>query len=80
MTLEIISPEGLLFKGEVSEVAFPGTSGAFEILQDHAPFISSLKAGVIRFKAGGEQKEQAIKGGLVEVKENHLSVCVESSK
>ncbi len=78
MKLEILSPEQTLYKGDVDVVTLPGTLGRFTILQDHAPMISSLKEGIIRIKPyEGEEVELSIKGGLVEVKRNQVSVCVE---
>ena len=50
MTVEILSPEALLFKGEATAVNVPGVKGAFVILDHHAPIISMLTAGeVTRF-------------------------------
>ena len=48
MKLEIITPEKELFAGEVSSVKFPGTNGGFEILNNHAPIISTLSKGEIK--------------------------------
>ena len=48
MILEIITPEKQIFNGEVTSVKFPGTNGEFEILNNHAPIISTLEKGEIR--------------------------------
>lgn len=48
MYLEIVSPEATLFSGEVTSVAVPGVNGEFEMLKDHAPIVSLLKAGNIK--------------------------------
>lgn len=77
MTLEIISPKGLLFKGEINAITFPGSAGSFDVLPHHAPLISALKKGTILFESKGEKKEQAIESGFVEVMDDHVSVCVE---
>ena len=45
MYLEIISPEATLFSGEVLSVSVPGLNGYFQILNNHAPIVSSLKKG-----------------------------------
>ena len=45
MYLEIISPEATLFTGEVDSVSVPGISGNFQMLNNHAPIVSSLKKG-----------------------------------
>ena len=51
MILEIVSPESVLFKGEVSSVSLPGVDGAFQILNNHAPIVSILKKGTISINA-----------------------------
>ena len=48
MYLEIVTPEATLFKGEVDSVAVPGVLGEFEMLKDHAPIVSLLKAGHVK--------------------------------
>ena len=48
MFLEIITAEKKAFEGEVKSVKFPGISGGFEILNNHAPIISALTKGDIR--------------------------------
>ena len=47
MLLDIITPEKLLFEGEIKSVKLPGTNGEFEILNKHAPIISTLSKGEI---------------------------------
>lgn len=78
LTLKIISPEKIVFTGEVESVTVPGTLGEFEILDNHAPIISSLEAGTVTYlPVGGEKMLQAIKGGFVEVQKNDIGLCVE---
>jgi F-type H+-transporting ATPase subunit epsilon len=48
MRLEVITPEFNVFSGEVSAVLLPGIDGLFQILNNHAPIISALKAGSIK--------------------------------
>ena len=48
MEIEIITTEKELFKGEASSVKLPGTDGGFEILNNHAPIISTLRKGEIK--------------------------------
>ena len=78
MNLEIITPEKKLYTGEVNMVQLPGTKGSFEILNNHAPIISTLEKGVIRVK----DKESKvlnfeIQGGVIEAKENNIIVLAE---
>lgn len=78
LKLKIVSPERIEYEGDVECVKVPGTAGSFEILNDHAPIISSLDKGVVEYTASGGQKENlAILGGFVAVQKNEVSVCVE---
>ncbi|MCD7710364.1 MAG: F0F1 ATP synthase subunit epsilon [Porphyromonadaceae bacterium] len=76
MTLEIISPTGTLFHGEVSRVTLPGTIGSFTVLQDHASLLSTLKAGEISYESDGAVKTVAAEGGFVDVNNNRVVVCL----
>ena len=77
MTLNIISPSQVVFEGEVTSVTLPGEAGRFTVLRDHAALISTLAAGVITYTdAQGAQQENAIKGGIVSVNDNVISVCI----
>ena len=78
MKLEIISPDKLIFTGEVDAVNLPGTAGKFTILPRHAALISSLKAGDITYKIGEESVKLTVDGGFAEVKNDVISVCVEN--
>ena len=49
MKLEIVSPNGILFKGETQSVSLPGMGGSFDVLPHHAPLIAALKKGTIKF-------------------------------
>lgn len=78
MKLEIISPDNQLFSGEVTSVVVPGKEGSFGILDNHAPIISTLKAGKI--KVTDNQKNTQvfeIKGGVVEVSKNNITVLAQ---
>ena len=50
MNLSIVSPEALLFNGEVESVTLPGKSGYFQILNNHAPLVSTLAAGKVKIE------------------------------
>ena len=78
MMLEILSPEQKLFSGEVESVTLPGTLGEFTVLKRHAPLISSLNEGEIKYRLkNGDEQRVAIRNGFVEVLKNHVSVCIE---
>ncbi|MBD5260283.1 MAG: ATP synthase F1 subunit epsilon [Bacteroides sp.] len=77
MTLKIISAEDILFEGEVTSVSLPGTNGRFTVLKNHASLISTLEEGNIVFTtSGGEEQERHVLGGLVDVDNNIVSVCI----
>ena len=76
MILKIISAEQIEFEGEVEQVTLPGTLGSFQILDHHAALISSLVAGTMSFIAGDKTEQREIKGGIVDVKNNIVSVCL----
>ena len=77
LTLRIVSPERIVFTGEVDSVLVPGTVGPFEILNNHAPIISTLVEGKVAYSVKGDTNELHIVGGFVEVKKNLVSLCVE---
>lgn len=78
MILEIITPERTVFSGNVSLVQFPGNSGSFEVLKNHAPLVAALKKGSIKIK-DAENKIQFIEinGGTVQVEDNHILVLAD---
>lgn len=73
--LNIVSPEKELFDGEVSSVKLPGSLGAFTILPEHAPIVSSLTAGMVTYVADKEYTLD-IRGGFIEMSNGVVSVCV----
>ena len=78
LKLIIVSPEKQLYQGDAQSVKVPGRLGEFEILDNHAPIISSLEVGKVVYVTGnGERQECAIVGGFVEVQKNVVSLCVE---
>lgn len=77
LQLTIVSPERLLYEGDVQSVTLPGTLGSFTVLPDHAPIISSLEGGEIKFSVNHEMQSIEIKSGFVEIKDNLISICVE---
>ena len=74
--LKIISPQREILSTEAELIELPGEMGRFEVLKDHAPLISSLAAGKIRYVKGGEQHEIETQPGFVEVRDNVVTVCI----
>lgn len=78
ISLEIISPERTLLKCNVRSAEFPGTLGPFMVLCDHAPLISSLEKGLIRYTCeDGSRQDIRILSGFVTVGGNSIKACVE---
>ena len=59
-------------------MSFPGSDGEFQVLNSHAPLISSLGKGPVRISADGKNEEMIIDGGVVEVLNNKIVVLAES--
>ena len=78
MKLDIVTPDEIYFSGDVTSVTLPGTNGSFSLLENHAPFISSLGKGKVVYVSGGESKEFRVKGGFVEMSNNVITVCLEA--
>lgn len=76
MTLKIISAEDIIFEGEASAVHLPGALGAFTVLPGHASLISTLTPGHVRYTAQDGEHNVDIEGGVADVDNNTVSVCV----
>ena len=77
LKLKIVSPERVVFSGDVERVTVPGTAGEFEILVNHAPIISSLERGTVTYQSEEGLQSLEVQGGFVSVKKNEVNVCVE---
>lgn len=78
MYLEIVTPDQKVFEGEVVSVSFPGTDGSFQVLNHHAPLLSTLKRGTIVYKDAKNEFKVVVDGGVVEVLNNKVVVLAES--
>ena len=93
MILEIVSPESVLFHGNVSSVSLPGVDGSFQILNNHAPIVSILKKGIVKITAASfeinneveikftkidaQNFSLAINSGTIEMKDNKIIVLAD---
>ena len=82
MQLEILTPLGKSYSGEVYGVQLPGITGSFEVLNQHAPLVSALKAGKLKVLVDNKNRQEffEVEGGFVEVLNNKVTVMVELSK
>lgn len=77
MNVQVLTPTGKVFEGSCSQVKVPGSAGQFEILENHAPIVSSLEAGEVRLTlADGSRKVLSIQGGFVEVLRNEVALLI----
>jgi F-type H+-transporting ATPase subunit epsilon len=80
MQLEIITPDKKVYSGKVNVVQVPGTKGLFEVLEYHAPIISTLEKGRVKIVEGSDESFFHIDGGVIEVKNNRVIILAESIK
>lgn len=75
--LRVVSPEKVIYDGEVLRVTLPGTSGSFTILPHHAPIVSSLKPGKLIYFTPDEVGHGIdVNSGFVEMSDGVVSVCI----
>ena len=77
--VEIVNPEkSFLSKEDVTEVVIPAFEGEMGILKDHISIISFLKPGIIKVYSKSEEKKYFVEDGIVEFKDNNLSILTSS--
>jgi F-type H+-transporting ATPase subunit epsilon len=74
---DLVSPERLVFSGEVEQVDVPGTEGDFGVLAYHAPLIAMLKPGILTVRRAGEATRIVVVGGFAEVNGQGLTVLAD---
>ena len=78
MYIEIITPDKIVFEGEIDSARIPGKKGSFQVLTDHAPIVSTLEKGIITIvQAGGKEISYNSDGGVVELRKNKIILLVE---
>ena len=77
--VEIVNPEkSFLSKEDVTEVVVPAFEGEMGILKDHISIISFLKPGIIKVYSKSEENKYFVEDGIVEFKDNNLSILTSS--
>lgn len=74
---ELVSPEKLLFSGEVVQVDVPGAEGDFGVLAEHAPMVTTLRPGILTVHGAGGEQKIVVLGGFAEVNAGGLTVLAE---
>ena len=74
---ELVSPEKLVFSGEVQQVDLPGAEGDFGVLENHAPVVTTLRPGILTVHTAGGAQRIVVLGGFAEVSASGLTVLAE---
>lgn len=77
--LDIVTPSGVVLLKEVEEVTAPGENGEFGVLKGHADFLTTLKPGVVKYKADGASVRFAIGNGFAEVTADRTNILVDNA-
>ncbi|TNE34619.1 F0F1 ATP synthase subunit epsilon [bacterium] len=81
MYMEIVTPNKIIFKGNVLSATVPGSKSPFQILFNHAPIVSSLDAGQIKFVDENNNEIKYNTGtGFVELDNNRISILIEDAE
>jgi len=80
ITLEVVTPERMVFSGKVDEVTIPGTEGEFGVLRGHEPFLTSVDIGELYFLAGGKKTHYAVNTGYAEITGTKITVLIETAE
>ncbi len=75
----LVSPEAVLFSGEVEHVVVPGSEGEFGVLAGHAPLVSSLRPGMLKILGPGQPQRIVVTGGFAEVGPDGLTVLADTA-
>ena len=78
--LEVLSPTGAVVNDDVDIVNAPGYGGDFGVLANHAPFLSTIKIGVLSYEKDRKRENLMISGGFCEVSNNKITFLVESAE
>jgi F-type H+-transporting ATPase subunit epsilon len=74
---ELVSPQKLLFSGEVEQVDVPGAEGEFGVLAQHAPMVTTLRPGILTVHGAGGAQKIVVLGGFAEVSAEGLTVLAD---
>jgi F-type H+-transporting ATPase subunit epsilon len=77
--LEFVSPERVLFSGDVDQVDLPGIEGDLGILADHAPLVTPLRPGIVTIHRGGAREPIVVIGGFAEVSPAGLTILADQA-
>ncbi len=77
MQFDLVSPERKLLSAQVTSVQIPGADGDMTAMPNHAPFLTTLRPGIVKVTAGSETAEYVVTGGFAEVSPTAATVLAE---
>lgn len=80
LKLDIVTAERVVYSEDVDMIVAPGIEGQLGILPHHAPLMTTLQAGELRVKRGGEEDSLAISGGFLEVRPDRVIVLADTAE
>ncbi|WP_297802334.1 ATP synthase F1 subunit epsilon [uncultured Brevundimonas sp.] len=79
LNFSLVAPEREIFAGQVDQVDAPGVEGDFGVLPGHAPFMTTLREGVITIYEGNARRRFDVKGGFADVNAEGLTILAEEA-
>lgn len=76
---DLVSPERMLASGEADSVQIPGAEGDLTAMPNHAPFLTTLRPGVITVRHGGAAEAYVVTGGFAEISADNASILAEEA-
>ncbi|HEY0147059.1 MAG TPA: F0F1 ATP synthase subunit epsilon [Methylovirgula sp.] len=77
---ELVSPDRIVFSGEVEAVVVPGVEGEFTVLKDHAPTLALMKPGILEYDLSTTQKTKLfVRGGFAQIAPEGLTILAEQT-
>ena len=80
LNVRIITPEKVFLSSETEQVVLPSITGGLGVLSGHAPMVTILEAGVLRYKNNGSWTPAVLYGGFAEVENNQVTILVNGAE
>ncbi len=77
---EIVSQDRMVYEGDADIVVLPGMDGEMGVLPHHAPLLTTLKFGIIKVRAKGEEQVFAVAGGVAEIQPDIVTVLADAAE
>ena len=78
LSVEIVTPKSVVWKGEADDVAAPGELGEFDVLPQHIAFLTTLRPGVVTVRSKGSVRRYQVGAGFAEAGASHVVILAET--